>query len=720
MYRASFYKKCIVALLIGSFALSSLSFTGKVYAQEGVITSDFVTRVKSTITSIQSTLVAFNSTQSLLNNTILRKLAVTMMRAIIKQMSSDIITWINSGFEGSPAFATNPGGLFLDIADETIGQFIEGSDLGFLCSPFRLDIRIALAQSFQPYRRRAGCTLTGIGNNVTGFIEGNNSGGWDNWLARTTQPQNNPYTSFLMAQNEVAIRIAGRKEIKVAQLNWGNGFLSWEKCSDTIYTQEAREAANLENGSAAKGTAAYESSQKQIKATQSCDTQTPGKVIQDQLSHTLGTDLRQLELADEIDKIIGALVTQAAKQALGGVGGLLGASKPQASQGGRSFLDTYNNTNRDALLLQQGGESEISKRITASSTAFNAQAQQQESAIRIENSTAVGGGSGDFIDTTERNIALNKLAFQSSIQNGYGPHLAIDGNLDAIPSGYFKNLAITNTENQPWWEVDLGKNYAINRVIISPRGDGYDPLINFHLFTSPNPFPSNFNPVLAATGSVFKSSIQNPPAPYTNTITIPVNRDARYVRIQAVDTRSIDLAEVRVFGADIAVGGGVNGNTNPTDDFEQPLSIFINPETAQGITFGRGGLFSTSFRITGNKDAVGLKVESNLYLISGASRSSATFSGVFSQLQARLRNSGVNTPTNVPLTSSQYVVTPSADLSRDYEFSVTYTGNALPVCTYGYRNCPYVSGGNYQLDTSIKDVDGTVLGRQVTEFTFNP
>ena len=610
----------------------------------------------------------------------------------------------------------NPGGLFLDIADETIGQFIEGSDLGFLCSPFRLDIRIALAQSFQPYRRRAGCTLTGIGNNVTGFIEGNNSGGWDNWLARTTQPQNNPYTSFLMAQNEVAIRIAGRKEIKVAQLNWGNGFLSWEKCSDTSYTQEAREAANLENGSAAKGTAAYESSQKQIKATQSCDTQTPGKVIQDQLSHTLGTDLRQLELADEIDKIIGALVTQAAKQALGGVGGLLGASKPQASQGGRSFLDTYNNTNRDALLLQQGGESEISKRITASSTAFNAQAQQQESAIRIENSTAVGGGSGEFIDTTERNIALNKLAFQSSIQNGYGPHLAIDGNLTLF------QVVISRILRLPTPKTSRGGKLIWVKITLSIawlflRSDGYDHWL-FHLLL--HQISIKFQPVLAATGSVFKSSIQNPPAPYTNTITIPVNRDARYVRIQAVDTRSIDLAEVRVFGADIAVGGGVNGNTNPTDDFEQPLSIFINPETAQGITFGRGGLFSTSFRITGNKDAVGLKVESNLYLISGASRSSATFSGVFSQLQARLRNSGVNTPTNVPLTSSQYVVTPSADLSRDYEFSVTYTGNALPVCTYGYRNCPYVSGGNYQLDTSIKDVDGTVLGRQVTEFTFNP
>ncbi|MEN9614343.1 MAG: hypothetical protein RLZZ347_650 [Candidatus Parcubacteria bacterium] len=734
MYRASL-EKWISSFLIGIiFLTSSLPFFAipKAEAQTGVLVNDIPATVVATKTSttsffssVQNTLTAFATGKSLLNDTILRRLANIIIDTMLRQMTSDIVQWINSGFQGSPAFATNPAGLLTDIADETIGQFIAGTDMGFLCSPFRLDIRIALAQSYQPYRRKSGCTLTGIANNVNGFIQGNNSGGWDNWLARTTQPQNNPYTSFLMAQNEVAIRIAGQKEIKLAQLNWGNGFLSWEDCQDTPETQDVIDAAQLENGNVAPGTAAYASTQAQIKASQTCTTKTPGKVISDQLGWAMSSDIRRTELAKDIDQIVNALVGQMVKQALGGIGGLLGASKPQSGSG-RSFLNTYNYNNIDALRLQQGGQAELNNRINASSTEFLTQQNQQQANISQQNQTASQASGGtigiDGLNTTERNLAQGKLALQSSIYNGYRPDLAVDGNLATIPSSY-PNMSITNNEYQPWWQVDLGKNYAITNIIISPRGDGYDPLTNFHLFTSPDPFASNLNPVLQATYPIFKSPLQNPPAPYTNTITIPVNGNGRYVRIQAVDTRSLDIGEVRVFGADIASGaGGVTNPNGSTDTTELPLAVYLNPATTQGISFGRDGLFSSSFRVTGNKNAPGLKVETNLYLISGSSKSPTPFSSVFSQFQTRFKNNGVNTTTSVPLTTSQYIVTPSSDLSSDYEFSVTYTGNALPVCTpYGrYNTCPYVVGGTYQLETLIKDTDGTILSRQVTEFTFNP
>lgn len=713
MLLASF-KKCIVALLIGSFVLSPFPFNySKVSAQAGVTTTDWVTNIKTTITSIQSTLTAFANGQSLLNDTVLRKLANIMVDTMLRQMTSDIVQWINSGFQGSPAFTTDPAGLFMDIADETIGQFIESSDLGFLCSPFQLDIRIALAQSFQPYRRKASCTLTRIGDNVTGFIEGNNSGSWENWLARTTQPQNNPYTSYLMAQNEIAIRIAGRKEIKLAQLNWGSGFLSYDEC--IAYAPPEEIAGPLQPGQESLGTAAPRC----IKT----ETKTPGSVIANQLDWAISSDIRRTELAKDIDQIVSALVGQMAKQALGGIGGLLGSSQPRQSSGGRSFLNTYNYNNADSLRLASGGQNEINNRISSSSTAFNSSFQQRETdaASQSTNVTGINGYTGPGMDLTERNLALSKVAIQSSINSGYGPHLAVDGNLGSIPSGYFPNIAATNNEDRPWWEVDLGKNYALNRVIISPQGDGNNPLTNFHLFTSPNPFPTNFNPLLSATFPVFKSALQNPPAPYTNNVVIPVNGNARYVRIQAVDTRILSIAEVRVFGADIPNGSGTENGTNPPNNANQPLATSLSPQTTQDIAFGRSGLFSSSFRVTGNKNAVGLKVVSNLYLISGPNKSPALFSSVFSQLQTRFRNSGINTPTTIPLGSSQYIVTSSADLSSDYEFSVSYTGTALPPCV-GNRNvyCPYVSGGNYQLETTIKDADDTILGKQVTEFTFNP
>jgi hypothetical protein len=719
-------KKCVVALLLLSFVLSPFPFGYRqVSAQAGVPTDDFPTQIKSTISSIQNTLTAYATGQTLLNDTVLRKLANIMIDTMLRQMTSDIVQWINSGFQGSPAFATNPAGLFTDIADETIGQFIQGSDLGFLCSPFRLDIRIALAQSYQPYRRKSGCTLTGITNNINGFIQGNNSGGWDNWLARTTQPQNNPYTSYLMAQNEVAIRIAGQKEIKLAQLNWGNGFLSWEDCKDTIATEDVVAGGEYGDGNTSAG---YEATPAQIKASQTCTTKTPGKVISDQLGWAMSSDIRRAELVKDIDQIVNALVGQMAKQALGGIGGLLGSSKPQSGSG-RSFLNTYNYNNINALRLQQGGPAAINALIAASSTAFNTSQSQRQTDAANQDVGVIGGVTGingGNINLTQRNLAQGKVATQSSIYNGYGPHLAVDGNLSSIPSRYYPNIAITNNDYQPWWQVDLGKNYAVDHVIISPRGDGYDPLTNFHLFTSPNPFPDNFNPTLQANYPVFKSPLQNPPAPYTNTITIPVNSNARYVRIQAVDTRNLDLAEVRVFGADIAGGSGNanGGGTTPVLDPNTPLSISINPQSTSGLSFGRGGLFSSSFILTGNKNASGLSVDTNMYLISGANKSPTPLGTVFAQFQTRLKNNGVNTNTPITLSSSNQSVGTALSLSSDYEFSVSYTGTGLPVCNpYQYDRgyaCPYVVGGTYQIETVVKDTDGTVLGKQVTEFTFTP
>ena len=51
-------------------------------------------------------------------------------------------------------------------------------------------------------------------------------------------------------------------------------------------------------------------------------TKTPGSVIESQLSNVLGSGLRQLELADEFDEMVGALVGQMVKNVVFGAQGL--------------------------------------------------------------------------------------------------------------------------------------------------------------------------------------------------------------------------------------------------------------------------------------------------------------------------------------------------------------------------------------------------------------
>lgn len=213
-------------------------------------------------------------------------------KVIIGNITNSIVTWINSGFQGSPAFVDDPGAFLTDVADQVAGNFIAGSELGFMCQPFALDIRVALAINYSSaYVQRNYCRLSDVVSNTENFAKFTNGdfsqGGWNSFFEISQNPSNNPLGAQLVAQTEMTRRLFNAVGLKEQELNWGEGFLSFRECI----------ASNEETGECAE----YG------------PIQTPGSVIEEQLNSTLGTDLRQLELADEINEIVGALVGQLVK-----------------------------------------------------------------------------------------------------------------------------------------------------------------------------------------------------------------------------------------------------------------------------------------------------------------------------------------------------------------------------------------------------------------------
>ncbi len=209
-------------------------------------------------------------------------------KVVISNITNSLITWINSGFEGNPAFISNPEQYFTDVADQVAGNFIAGGEMGELCQPFSNTIRINLAVNYSSnYVQRNFCRLSDIIGDVEGYTDFTNGnfglGGWNSWFEITQNPSNNPLGAQVIAQSEMAKRIAKAVGIKEKELDWGDGFLSFRDC-----------LAEDRNGNCVK--------QGPIK--------TPGKVIESQLENTLGSDIRQLELADEFNEIISALVGQ--------------------------------------------------------------------------------------------------------------------------------------------------------------------------------------------------------------------------------------------------------------------------------------------------------------------------------------------------------------------------------------------------------------------------
>ena len=219
----------------------------------------------------------------------LNGLVVLVREVLIAQLTASIVNWINGGFNGNPSFVQDPGQFLRDVADQTIGEFIGGVGLSFVCSPFQLQLKRALSFSYGTTRRNA-CTLSQVVRNFEGFINGGfESDGWAGWFAMANNPSNTLLGSYLHADAELSLRIVNAQGQEIKLLDWGQGFLSY-------------------------------------KDPKTGKIVTPGSVVVDQLNQTLFNGHERLAMASQINQIVGALVNQAMNHVFGS-GGLLGQSK---------------------------------------------------------------------------------------------------------------------------------------------------------------------------------------------------------------------------------------------------------------------------------------------------------------------------------------------------------------------------------------------------------
>ncbi len=240
-----------------------------------------------------------------------------LAKAALQQITASVVNWINSGFNGSPSFISNYQQFFTNVADIAAGQFIQGSGLAFLCSPFKLQIKIAVAQSYAN-RGAQSCSLSKVINNVNGFMNGNFSqGGWPGLLSVTTQPTNNAYGAYSYAQ--IGLTNAQNSALSNAKSNISpTGFLNLTQNTCSNGTSISASATAGQNSQAA---------QVSCPPGCTCKVTTPGTIIEGTLQKSLGSSIDQLGLASSLDQIISALTTQLITKALqGGLSNLSGTT----------------------------------------------------------------------------------------------------------------------------------------------------------------------------------------------------------------------------------------------------------------------------------------------------------------------------------------------------------------------------------------------------------
>jgi hypothetical protein len=283
---------------------------------------------------IQTTVSASSNTASagFLSSLNIKELALdaiawTLINALIEQMISDVTQWVVSGFEGKPAFLEDLTGFLTDLTDSIVGDYIWNSDaLGFLCSPFSMNVKLALDLQYsnsRDYRKTSQCTLSGIGDNLENFM----GQSWDNWFQVTMNPSNNPYGAFDEARAGLSATIASARGSATKELEFGSGFFSQKECVDDP----------MEPGEVGP-------------PSQTCKTITPGETIQTNISDALNIPRERLGFADEINELISALIGQLARGVLSEVsGGLSGLGGGSGGGGPRPIFDGFGGTNGSGL-----------------------------------------------------------------------------------------------------------------------------------------------------------------------------------------------------------------------------------------------------------------------------------------------------------------------------------------------------------------------------------
>lgn len=265
--------------------------------------------VSNTVTAGSSVTNAIMATLEKVKHYALDPLAWFAAKKIIQNLTAQTVNWINSGFKGNPAYIQDPGRFFSNIADNTASKFLSDTGLNVICSPFRAKVRLALVENYLSESKNTySCSLGDIAKNYDNFINDFNKGGWDTWYKITQIRQNNPIGAYMAAKDSLTTQIGTEKAKFNTQLQWGKGFLSYEKCPKG---QELDPAMGTGDCMVQK------------------ETVTPGSVIETQLESVLPTGIRQLELANSFNEIVGALITQMLTRVVGGGGnngGLASAS----------------------------------------------------------------------------------------------------------------------------------------------------------------------------------------------------------------------------------------------------------------------------------------------------------------------------------------------------------------------------------------------------------
>lgn len=249
------------------------------------------------------------------------QLAYVVAHEALHSLIDSVVNWVGSGFDGSPGFVTDLDQNLLRVGDTAADRALAqlASD-GRIDSPFRNYVTQTARNSYysntgsgvfgtaHPYTLHQQCA------NDAAFLNGDFLAcGISGWVSAWVNPQNNPIGSGLLATDEVMRQVGTAQNNRVTEAGWGNGFLSSRSnCGTASSGSTNTTSGGADSASSAEGTSNQEGTAVSLSSSDSslgCPIQSPGSTLQDVLSKSLGSSVDQYIQADELNEVVGALVS---------------------------------------------------------------------------------------------------------------------------------------------------------------------------------------------------------------------------------------------------------------------------------------------------------------------------------------------------------------------------------------------------------------------------
>ncbi|MDE1966419.1 MAG: hypothetical protein KGI41_04235 [Patescibacteria group bacterium] len=298
---------------------------------------------------VQNTLTAIHAVSGCdIKVCVLDPIAWSVAKVLSQQLTGSIVHWINSGFNGGPAFITNLPQYLGNVSDNRVAQFFSMLGSNSLNSPFQDQITQALQVQYQRGSAPNAFALQNQDTMPAGYVDSNGNydfmkGGLSGWFEYTQNPQNNALGFTIGAQNALSDTVQSANDQALTEANWGQGFLSYRGKGSDCITPASTQNSDVTflvphiNPDGSLSTTKEPMTLPLTSGSGDClggSIQTPASILGPTLTKALGTGFDSLTAANSIGEIISSLVTNLLQNALSS-----GLSSLSQSTSGSGALD---------------------------------------------------------------------------------------------------------------------------------------------------------------------------------------------------------------------------------------------------------------------------------------------------------------------------------------------------------------------------------------------